>query len=255
MNILYLDLFDVCQNCGAQHQKFSEIPNYEEDDKSQTNVLYNQKKIHMPYEYLKETYPEIKLIKIYDYILESIDEIKKFYKHKDRHFKKYVPYLYNYYKMKNNNIKNIEKFKKEKNLYIEEELFKKINEIHNKYSDNIDEDIETIIKKLVIDDKQSSKYYHFNKTKNRYFKKTRYCQFEDCTKIGNYKIDNINYCKQHSITNSVDINNKLISKKCKYKDCKRKSTIDYCTNHKHKCVDNEFNIRIMKSDSYCKVHR
>ena len=75
MNILYLDLFDVCQNCGAQHQKFSEIPNYEEDDKFQTNALYNQKKIHMPYEYLKETYPEIKLIKIYDFILESIDDV------------------------------------------------------------------------------------------------------------------------------------------------------------------------------------
>ena len=107
---------------------------------------------------------------VYDFIMESIDEIKKFYHLKDRPFKKYVPYLYNYYQMKNKNIPIIDDFKKEKDLFLEKELLKKINKIHNKYSDSVDE-IETIIKELVIDDQPSNKYYYFNKTKNKYIKK------------------------------------------------------------------------------------
>ena len=44
---------------------------------------------------------------------------------KDRPFKKYVPYLYNYYQMKNKNIPIIDSFKKEKDLFLEEKLLKK----------------------------------------------------------------------------------------------------------------------------------
>ena len=36
----------------------------------------------------------------------------------------------------------------------------------------------------------------------------------------------------------------------------KKNTIDkYCQNHKFKCIDNECNTRIMKNNSYCKIHR
>ena len=59
-------------------------------------------------------YPQIKLTKIYDFIMESIDIIKNFYNMKERPFKTYDPYLYNYYQMKNKNIPIINSFKKEK---------------------------------------------------------------------------------------------------------------------------------------------
>ena len=82
--------------------------------------------------------------------------------------------------MKNENIPIIDDFKKGKDLFLEEKLLKKINEILNKYSDSVDNEIETLIKELVIDDKPSNKYYYFNKSKNKYLKKHKYCQFEDC---------------------------------------------------------------------------
>ena len=204
---------------------------------------------------MQKSYPQIKKSVIYDFIMESIDEIKKFYNLKERPFKKYVGYLYNYYQMKNKNIPNIPEFKKEKDLFIEEELLNKINEIHNKYSDNFDEEIETLIQELVIDNQPSNIYYYFNKSKNKYIKRNKYCQFEDCLKIGNFKKeDNLRYCKQHS-TDSVNINNKKVSKNCEYNNCKRKTTNKYCQNHKYKCVDNECNIRIMRDNFYCKFHR
>ena len=118
-------------------------------------------------------YPEINSTIIYDFILESIDEIKKFYKLQDRPFKKYTSFLYNYYQIKDKDVPNIKHFKKEKDLYLEEKLIKKIHKIHKKYSDNIDDNIETVIKQLVIDDQPSSKYYYFNKSKNKYLKKNK----------------------------------------------------------------------------------
>ena len=187
--------------------------------------------------------------------MESIDTIKNYCNLKERPFKKYTPYLYNYYQMKNKNIPIINSFKKEKDLFLEEELLNKINEIHNKYSDTVDDnEIETNIKKLVIDDQPTNKYYYFNKSKNKYLKKTRYCKFEDCLKIGNFKYNNLKYCKKHA-ENSININNKTISKKFKYNNCKKNLIDKYCKNHKYKCVDNECDIRIMKDNSYCKIHR
>ena len=97
-------------------KKFVDKPTYLENDEYETNILYKIKKIHLPYKYLKKIYPEIKLTIIYDFIMESIDEIKKFYNMKERSFKKYVPYLYNYYQMKNKNIPIIDSFKKEKDF-------------------------------------------------------------------------------------------------------------------------------------------
>ena len=107
---------------------------------------------------------------------------------------------------------------------------------------------------MVVDDQPSNKYYYFNKTKNKYFKKNRYCQFNDCLKIGNFKYNNLKYCKKHA-ENSININNKTISKKCDYNNCKKNTIEKYCQNHKYKCVDNECNMRIMKDNSYCKIHR
>ena len=77
------------------------------------------------------------------------------------------------YQIKNKDVPNIKHFKKEKDLYLEEKLIKKIHKIHKKYSDNIDDDIETVIKQLVIDDQPSSKYYYFNKSKNKCLKKNK----------------------------------------------------------------------------------
>ena len=74
-NILYLETYDLCKNCGSIHQKFTDTPTYQ-DDKFQKNILYKQKKVHIPYKYLKRMYPEIKYNVIYDFILESVDEIK-----------------------------------------------------------------------------------------------------------------------------------------------------------------------------------
>ena len=253
VNILFQDDYDICVNCYTIHEKFVDTPTYLENDEFQTNILYKTKKVHLPYKYLQKNYPQIKSTVVYDFIMESIDEIKNFYNLKERPFKTYVPYLYNYYQMKNKNIPIINSFKKEKDLFLEKELLKKINEIHNKYSDSVDE-IETIIKELVIDDQPSNKYYYFNKTKNKYIKKNRYCQFDDCLKIGNFKFNKLNYCKTHA-ENSININNKTISKKCDYNNCKKNVIDKYCQNHKYKCVDQECDIRIMKDNSHCKIHR
>ena len=104
-----------------------------------------------------------------------------------------------------------------------------------------------------------NKYYYFNKSKNQYFKKTRYCSYQDCYKIGNFKNekDNKKYCKQHSNNNVVNINNKSKVIKCNYNNCKKniKSDKEYCQNHIYKCSDNECDIRIMKNNFYCKLHK
>ena len=254
VNILFQDDYDICVNCYTIHEKFVDTPTYLENDEFQTNILYKQKKIYLPYKYLKKMYPQIKSTVIYDFIMESIDEIKNFYNLKERPFKTYVPYLYNYYQMKNKNTPIINSFKKEKDLFLEEKLLKKINEIHNKYSDSVDDKIETNIKELVIDDQSKNKYYYFNKSKNKYLKIYKYCQFEDCLKIGNFKYNNLRYCKKHA-ENSININNKTVSKKCDYNNCKKNAIDKYCQNHKYKCVDHECDIRIMKDNSYCKIHR
>ena len=124
VNILYEDNYDICMNCGAIHEKFTDKPIYLENDEFITNILYQTKKVYLPYKYLQKSYPQIKKSVIYDFIMESIDEIKKFYNLKERPFKKYVGYLNNYYQMKNKNIPNIPEFKKEKDLFIEEEIIK-----------------------------------------------------------------------------------------------------------------------------------
>ena len=39
------------------------------------------------------------------------------------------------------------------------------------------------------------------------------------------------------------------------KTVKKTTKTDYCANHKHKCLDNDCDTRIMKNDSYCKIHK
>ena len=111
-----------------------------------------------------------------------------------------------------------------------------------------------IAKKPVNDDEILKKYYYFNKSKNQYFKKVRYCQFNHCYKIGNFKENNINYCKEHS-NNSININDKSMVSKCKYINCRKVSKTDFCASHKYKCLDDDCDIRIMKTNSYCKFHK
>ena len=149
-------------------------------------------------------------------------------------------------------------------MILDQKIIDKLNELHSKYSGNKINNVSKNIKsdninnKPVDDEEILNKYYYFNKSKNQYFKKTRYFQFDNCYKIGNFK-DNNNkhYCKQHSNNNVVNINNKSKVIKCNYDNCKKniKSDKKYYQNHKYKCSDNECDIRIMKNNFYCKLHK
>ena len=148
-------------------------------------------------------------------------------------------------------------------MILDQKVIDKLNELCIKYCDskvinkskNIKSDNINI--KTVDDGEILNKYYYFNKSKNNYFKKTRYCQFNNCYKIGNFKDNNNNksYCEQYSNNNVVNINNKSKFIKCNYNNCKKniKSDKEYCQNHKFKCIDDECNIRIMKNNFYCKL--
>ena len=220
--------------------------------------------MHVPYKYLKIKFPEIKFEKIYDFILESIQYIQDFYKLKRKPYTKYVPYLYNFCQEKDSNIPIIKNFNENKDLILDQKIIDKLNELYIKYSDskkiinkskNIKSD--NIDIKPVDDEEILVKYYYLNK-KNNYFKKTRYCQSNNCYKIGNFKENNDKkYCKEHSNNNFVNINDKSKVIKCNYNNCKKNinSNNRFCQNHKYKCSDNECNIRIMKNKFYCKFHK
>ena len=159
----------------------------------------------------------------------------------------------------------IKNFNENKDLILDQKIIDKLNELYIKYSDrkkiiNKSKNIKSDnINNKPVDDKEIlNKYYYFNKSKNQYFKKTRYCSYQDCYKIGNFKNEKNNkkYCKEYSNNNVININDKSKVIKCKYNNCKKniKSDNKYCQNHKHKCIDDECNIRIMKNDFYCKFH-
>ena len=223
----------TCINYGTIHQIFTNKLDYKENDTYQTNVLYKIKKVHNPYKYLKKNYPEIKNVKISDFILESIQFIQYFYRLKRKPFAKYVLYLYNFYRKNDKSIPIINQFKADKNLILEKEIIDKLNELSN--NKNTSKIIIKNDKKPTID----NKYYHFNKSKNNYFKKLRYCSFDNCYKTANFKDNSTNkkYCKIHSNNNVVNINNKSNFTKCKYNNCKKNinSNFNYCQNHKFKC--------------------
>ena len=262
-NILKTPIQNICTNCGNTEMVYTEEPSFLENYEYQTNVLYKSKKVHVPYKYLKSKFPEIKFEKIYDFILESIEYIQDFYEIERKPFTKYVPHLYNFYQEKDTNIPIIKNLNENKNLILDQKIIDKLNELYIKHSNS---------KKIIVNKSKNiksyninvkpfdneeilNKYYYFNKSKNQYFKKTRYCSYLDCYKIANFKKDNIKYCKEHS-NNSININDKSTVIKCNYNNCKIniKSDKKYCQNHKFKCLDDECNIRIMKNDSYCKFH-
>ena len=238
----------ICLNCSTIHQIFTNKLEFQENDAYQTNVLYKIKKVHNPYKYLKKNYPQIKDEKIYEFIFESIQIIQDFYKLKRKSFGKYVPYLYNFYRENNESIPNL--FKTDKNLILEKEIINKLNELTN------NKNTSKIIKPKN-DEIFDEKYYYFNKSKNNYFKKLRYCSYNDCLKIANFKdeLTNKKYCKTHSNNNVINVNNKANITKCKYNDCKKTTTNIYCQNHKFKCIKKECNIRILTENYYCSKHR
>ena len=259
-NIIFSNLYDICYNCGTLNEKImNELP-YLENNEYQTNILHKSKKIHTPYKYLKKHFPEIKYEKIYDFILNSIQYIQDYYKLKRKPYTKYTPSLYNFYRENIPNTPIIENFQNN-NLILEKEIIDELYKLLNLKTNIISNYIKSInIDNKPIDDEDIlKKFYYFNKTKNKYFKKTRYCQYSKCYKVGNFKNkqDNKNYCKDHSDNNRININDKTILIKCNYNNCKKniKLNNDYCSNHKFKCVDNECNIRIMKDNSYCKIHK
>ena len=256
-NIHFGDLNDVCINCGTIHEKMiNELP-YLENDEYQTNVLHKSKKVHVPYQYLRMNFPEIIFTEIYDFIQNSIEFIKNHYNLSRRPYTKYVPFLYNFYKNNKPNIPNIPHFNIEKDLIVDQNIIDRLYELldakpnNNKIS-NIKPN--NFTKKPTNDEEILKRYYYFNKSKNQYFKKKRYCQFNHCYKIGNFMEHNQKFCKDHT-NNGVNINDKSTVLKCKFKNCKRNTKTDYCANHKHKCIDNECDTRIMKNDSYCKIHK
>ena len=199
-NILKTPIQDNRRNCGNIEMTFTDQPSFLENDEHQTNILYKSKKVHVPYKYLKSKFPEIKFEKIYDFILESIQYIQDFYKLKRKPYAKYVPYLYNFYQEKDSNIPIIQNFNENKDLILDQKIIDKLNELYIKYSDskkiiNKSKNIKSDnIKIKPIDDEEIlNKHYYFNKSKNQYLKKTRYCQFNNY-KIGNFKDNNKNYC-------------------------------------------------------------
>ena len=238
----------ICLTCSTIHQIFTNKLEFKENDAYQTNVLYKLKKVHNPYKYLKKNYPQIKNKKIYDFILESIQIIQAYYQLKRKPFGKYVPYLYNFFIENNESIPNI--FKIDKDLILEKEIIDKLNGLTNNKN-------KSKIIKPKNDEIFDEKYYYFNKSKNNYFKKLRYCSYDDCHKIANFKneLTNKKYCKTHSNNNVVNINNKANIKKCKYDNCKKSTKNNYCQNHKFECKRKNCNIRILTENYFCSKHR
>ena len=252
--ILFNDNNDFCINCGTIYEKIiNELP-YLENDEYQTNILHKSKKIHVPYQYLRFTYPEIKYTEIYDFIQTAINFIKEYYNLKRRPYSKYVSFLYNFYRINKPNIPEIKNFVNNKDLIIEQDV---IDHLYQLLNINPNDKQITNIKANAINNKPTTnkedfkKYYYFNKSKNKYFKKKRYCQFNHCYKIGNFEESNQKFCKEHT-KNGVNINNKILLFKCQYKKCKKNTKATYCPSHRYECIDNDCKIRIMKNDSYCK---
>ena len=256
-DIQFGDQNDVCMNCGSIYEKMMNELDYMENDKYHTNVLTKSKKIHVPYKYLRMNYPEIKYTEIYDFIQNAIDFIKQHENLSRRPYAKYVPFLYNFYRLNKKNIPEIDHFNTNKDLIVDKNILDRLYELldvkpnKNKIS-NIKPN--NITKKPTTNKEDLIKYYYFNESKNQYFKKKRYCQFNHCYKIGNYKEFNQTFCKDHT-NNGVNINDKSTVSKCNFKNCKKTTKTEYCSNHKYKCLDNDCDIRIMKNDSYCKIHK
>ena len=255
-NIVFTDLYDICYECGTIHEKIVNQLPYLENDEYQTNILYKSKKVHVPYKYLKSQYPEIKYEKIYDFILNAIQFIQDYYRLKRKPYTKYIPHLYNFYRENIPNAPIIDHFVNN-NLILEQEIIDKLYELLNIKTNIVSNYIKSnnVTKKPVNDKDILKKFHYFNKSKNKYFKKTRYCQFDNCYKIGNFKENDIKYCKEHSNNNRININDKSSVIKCEYNNCKKNIKLDnkYCQKHKYKCLD--CNIRITKVNSYCKIHR
>ena len=115
-------------------------------------------------------------------------------------------------------------------MILEKELINKLNKLTNNKN-------KSKIIKPKNDETFDEKYYHFNKSKNEYFKKSKYCSFNDCIKIANFK-DNTNnkkYCKSHSNNDVINVNNRINFTKCKCDNCKKSTKHNYCQNHKFKC--------------------
>ena len=259
-NIVFSNLYDICYQCGTLHEKITNELPYLENDQYQTNILHKSKKIHIPYKYLKKLFPEIKYEKIYDFILNSIQFIQDYYKLKRKPYTKYVPYLYNFYRENIPDIPIINHFENN-NLILEKEIIDELYKLLNIKTNIISNYIKSnnINNKPINNEDILKKFYYFNKSKNKYLKKTRYCQYDKCYKISNFKNekDNKNYCKEHSDNNRININNKSTVIKCNYNNCKKNIKLNnkYCQNHKFKCIDYECNIRIMKDNSYCKIRK
>ena len=253
-DIQFGDLNDVCMNCGTIHQKIINELSYLENNEYETNVLHKSKKIHVPYQYLRLKFPEIKYTEIYDFIQNAIDFLKNHYNLMRRPYSKYTKFLYNFYRVNKKNIPELKHFNTKKDLILDKEVLDRLYELlDSKPNKNKISNIKSnnIIKKPTTNKEDLIKYYYFNKSKNQYFKKKRYCQFNKCFKIGNFKESDQLFCKEHT-NNGININDKSIVSKCKYLNCKKTSKTDYCSNHKYKCLDSECNMRIMKNNSYCK---
>ena len=153
------------------------------------------------------------------------------------------------------NIPEIKHFTITKDLIVEQDIIDRLYELLNINTNDIQiTNIKpnNIAKKPTKDEKILNKFYYFNKSKNQYFKKKRYCQFNHCYKVGNFMEGIHKFCKDHT-TYGININDKSSVSKCKYKICKKFTKTEYCSNHKYKCLDNYCDTRIMKNNSYGKI--
>ena len=135
-NILKTRIQNICINCGNIEIPIINEPSFLKNDEYQTNILYKSKKVHVPYKYIRSKFPEIKYEKIYNFILESMNHIQDFYKLKRKSYTKYVPYLYNFYQEKDNNIRILNNSNKNKDLILDKKFVDKLNELYIKHSDS-----------------------------------------------------------------------------------------------------------------------
>ena len=127
---------------------------------------------------------------IYDFIQNAIEFHKTPMKtYRRRPYAKYVPFLYNFYRLNKNNIPEIKHFNTNKDLILDQNIINKLYELLNiKPKNNQISNIKpsNITKKPTTNKEDLAKYYYFNKSKNQYIKNKRYCQYTDCYKIGNF---------------------------------------------------------------------
>ena len=98
------------------------------------------------------------------------------------------------------------------------------------------------------------KIYH--KKNDVLTKYAKFCKEVDCKKYAYYNFENEKkklYCRKHKKENMVNKVTKKLKKnnKCKYLNCKKFAKLDFCNQHRYKCLSCDTKI---KTNKFCKDH-